>query len=81
MPKPPTTEQSGADLYSRGELAVFLRISPSQVSKLIRKGRLKAVQTGFGTVRQHVRVTRQALEAFLAGESLSKNTLGQEKGR
>jgi len=51
--------------YKRNEVAQILKLSPSQVSKLIRTGRLRAVQTGFGKARQHVRITVEALEEFL----------------
>jgi excisionase family DNA binding protein len=55
--------------YRRSEVAQILKMSASQVSKLIRKGRLRAVQTGFGKVRQHVRITSEALEEFLRQNS------------
>lgn len=51
--------------FRRCEVAQILKLSPSQVSKLIRTGRLRAVRTGFGKVRQHVRITSEALEEFL----------------
>ncbi len=52
--------------FRRNEVAQILKVSPSQVSKLIRTGRLRAVRTGFGKARQHVRITAAALEEFLS---------------
>ena len=52
-------------LFSRQEVARVCGVSPALVGKWIRADRLKAVQIGFGGDRRHVRVTPEALEAFL----------------
>lgn len=51
--------------YSMSEVANLLGMSRSQVGKLVRSGRLRAVNTGFGRIRKHCRVSHEALVEFL----------------
>ncbi len=53
-------------VYTREVAAEILGICPSTVGKLVKCGRLRAVQAGFGNLRQHIRIPASALAEFLA---------------
>jgi len=60
-----TCNPTVAQVYTRQEAARLLSVSPNTVGKLVRAGRLKAVKTGFGNERQHIRITAEAITDFL----------------
>jgi excisionase family DNA binding protein len=59
---PPGVEQ----VYTREAAARILKLCGSTVGKLVKSGRLRAVQAGFGGVRMHVRIPASAIAEFLA---------------
>jgi len=55
------------DLLTPAEAADELRVSAEQVRCLIRRGELTAVNVGTGSKRPLYRITRRALDEFMAG--------------
>ncbi len=54
------------EVYTREEAARLLGVSAATVGKLVRSGRLRAVQAGFGKLRSHIRIPASAIHEFLA---------------
>jgi excisionase family DNA binding protein len=63
----PRTPLAKKDLLTPAETADELRVSAEQVRCLIRRGELTAVNVGTGSKRPLYRITRRALDEFMAG--------------
>jgi len=59
------------------EVATTLQVTTEQVRRLIRQGRLHAINIGTGKKRPLYRISTQALAAFLAGAAGSSQPLRQ----
>lgn len=70
----PTEKDLGDRPFSLEEAADFLRISKPTMGKLIREGKVRAAKAG-----RDWRITRAALDEFLAGGAASPGGSPQEE--
>ena len=70
-PRPRETRQitGRSPLFTPGEVAHRLRVTPEQVRCLIRRGQLTAINVGTGPKRPLYRITPEAVEEFLIKRS------------